>query len=193
MYTSLEQELDEVVLGASTIVARGRDDNTAVLKILEDAVKEAAPDANVWVSRTMPEAIARIRYPRTMGATLLVSAALVGLLLSSLGLYGAVSYSVARRTKELGIRAALGATRAKLIGLVLLEGTGVLAVGATLGVVVAFAGIGVVSHYVFKMPGIDAGTIAAVTVALTSVVMLACYLPARRAARVNPMRALRDE
>ena len=193
VYASHEQELDEAVLTGSTIVARGRDDNTVVLKILEDAVKDVAPDANVWVSRTMPDAIARLRYPRTMGARLLVSAALIGLLLSSLGLYGAVSYSVARRTKELGIRAALGATRAKLIGLVLLEGTGVLAVGATLGVVVAFAGVGVVSHYVFKMPGVDAGTIAAVAVLLAGVVILACYVPARRAARVNPMRALRED
>jgi ABC-type antimicrobial peptide transport system permease subunit len=193
VYVSFDQELEASLLGMSNVVARSRGAAGDLLPILRSAAAAAAPDATVVMSRTIAESIAQVRYPRRMGAALLVSSALVGLILSSLGLYGAVSYSIARRTKELGIRAALGATRSNLIGLVLREGAWVAAVGASIGVVVAFAGIGVVSHYVFAMPGIDTGTIGVVTALLASIVMLACYVPARRAARVSPMRALRED
>ena len=119
-------------------------------------------------------------------------AGLIGLLLASVGIYGVVSYSVAQRTRELGVRRALGADRSDIIGLILREGTRVAVVGAALGLIAGYAAVRIVSSKLVSLPSFDVTTLIAAPALLAAVVLIACYLPARRAARVDPMVALRD-
>ena len=176
---------------ALVLVARAQAADTDVTKVLRSIVAEADPDTPVTSSRTLNESIDAIRYPRRLATSLVAAAGIVGVLLAGLGLYGVVSYSVAQRMRELGIRAALGAERADLMTLVLREGALVGLVGLAFGFGLAWAGIRLVSNRVFAMPGLDVATALTVPVILAGVVLLACYLPARRAARVDPMVVLR--
>jgi putative ABC transport system permease protein len=102
-----------------------------------------------------------------------------------------ISYSVEQRVRELGIRATLGASRFALMGLVLREGAAVAIVGALLGFVVALIGGYVTSHLVIAIPRPDLATVLVVPVILAVVVLIACFVPARRAARVDPLEVLR--
>jgi len=118
---------------------------------------------------------------------------LIGLLLAVMGLYAVVSYSVSQRTREIGVRMALGARRIDVLGLVARQGVVFTTVGVALGLV-ASAGIGLVlSQVLFGVKPVDLEIYGGVTALLMLVAALACYLPARRATRVDPMDALRCE
>jgi putative ABC transport system permease protein len=117
----------------------------------------------------------------------------MALLLAALGIYGVMSFVVAQRRQELGVRFALGATRAHVIGLVLKEGLATALVGTALGFAGAFW-LGRAMHGMFEgVPGIDTARFAMIATALLGTAALACYLPARRASRVDPLTALREE
>ena len=173
------------------LVARGRGSDADLVTALRRAVAAADPETAVTSAGSLTQSIDTIRYPRRIATALLVSSASIGLVLAALGLYGVVSYSVAQRRRELGIRAALGADRRDLLKLIMREGIVVALIGSASGFVIAFAGIRVVSNQVFAMPELDLTTALAVPLVLITVVLLACYLQARRAARVDPMTALR--
>jgi ABC-type antimicrobial peptide transport system permease subunit len=117
----------------------------------------------------------------------------LALLLASVGLYGVLSYSIARRTNEIGIRMALGAQRRTVLGMVLRETLVVVAVGIAIGVPVAFALTRLVSSKLYGLKATDPLTITVASLVLAAVAMLAGYLPARRASRVDPLIALRYE
>jgi putative ABC transport system permease protein len=117
----------------------------------------------------------------------------VGLLLAVLGLYGVLAYSVARRTHEIGIRMALGAQTADVLRLVMGQGLRLVAAGTVLGLAAALATGRVLRAYLFGVSSTDPGTLMAVALLLAAVALLACWLPARKAARVEPMAALRYE
>jgi putative ABC transport system permease protein len=117
----------------------------------------------------------------------------VGLLLAAVGLYGVLAYSAARRTREIGIRMALGAQIADVMRLVVGQGLLLLAVGSIIGVTIALASARVLRAYLFGVTSTDPITFAAVAILLGAVSLVACWLPARRAARVDPMAALRHE
>ena len=102
-----------------------------------------------------------------------------------------MSYSTAQREREIGIRAALGAGRTDIVRLVVGEGGRVAAVGCAIGLAFAYAAIRIVSSKVIALPGLDWLTLVAVPLLIGSVILLACYLPARRAARIDPMNVLR--
>jgi ABC-type antimicrobial peptide transport system permease subunit len=178
--------------GGQTLVAQARGRPSDAIRELQEAVRQADGSANVVRSTTASDAIAEIRYPRRTTATILAASGLIGLVLASLGLYGVVSYSVARRVRELGIRAALGAQEGDIIRLVLADGVRVVLLGTVLGLALALAAVRIVSATVVAVPAIDLGTLVAVPLSLAVVVLAACYLPARRAARVDPMVALRE-
>jgi putative ABC transport system permease protein len=126
-------------------------------------------------------------------AELLGGFAGVSLLLSALGIYGVISYSVTQRTRELGIRSALGAQRTHLLKLVLSQGMNLTAVGLVLGLGGALALMRLLTSLLFGVSGHDPLTMAVVAAALGLVAFIACALPARRAAKVDPMIALRTE
>ena len=138
-------------------------------------------------STTFESAIDAILYPRRMAAGILSFAGVIGLALAAIGLYGVVSYSVAQRLREIGIRATLGARPRDLVRLILSEGVGVAAIGSVLGLGLGYGALGVASKIVPGMPALNAAALIAVPVVIVGVILAACYLPARRAGRVDPM------
>ncbi|MCH7716369.1 MAG: FtsX-like permease family protein [Gemmatimonadetes bacterium] len=115
---------------------------------------------------------------------------LIALLLASVGLYGVISHTVARRTKEIGIRVALGASPRSVVTLMLRQGVWMIAAGAALGLLGAYAGTRVMASQLYGVTTTDLPTYLGVTVVLSAVGLLACLVPARRAIRVDPRKAL---
>jgi putative ABC transport system permease protein len=177
---------------AGAVVARGYGSPAQLIRSLRKAVTDADVTAEISRSGTMTQAIAEIRYPRRMAAAILAVSGLIGLLLACVGIYGVVSYSVAQRIREIGIRAALGAQRRDILKLVIGEGVKVALIGSVLGAILSFAATRIASSYVVAIPAMDWITFIAVLLLLATVILLACYIPARCAARVDPMVALRE-
>jgi ABC-type antimicrobial peptide transport system permease subunit len=124
---------------------------------------------------------------------LLGGLSILGMILAAVGLYAAVAYLVSRRTHELGIRMALGARRGDVLRLVLARGLRLSAVGAAVGLAGAFAASRLISGFIYGVAATDPVSYAASILVAVSVALLACYFPARRATRVNPLVALRYE
>jgi putative ABC transport system permease protein len=143
--------------------------------------------------RTMDEIVSQtygaIRFPMTL---LWIFAALA-LVLSAVGIFGVMSYTVSQRTQEMAIRMALGASSREVLRLVLRDGLRLTSVGVMLGLVAAVALSRVMAGYIYGITSTDPLTLVGASLVLTVVALLACYLPARRATRVNPIAALRYE
>jgi putative ABC transport system permease protein len=168
-------------------------DPQTLVGAIREAAAEIAKDEAVFAFQTMDErfdeAVARDRF--TM--LLLAVFAAVALILAAIGIYGMLSYSVVRRTHEIGVRMALGAQRENVLRLVLKQGLTVTTLGLVLGLVVSLSGSRILSSMLYEIGAADPGTFLAVSVLLAAVALLACYLPARRATKVDPMVALRCE
>ncbi|HEX2311432.1 MAG TPA: FtsX-like permease family protein, partial [Vicinamibacterales bacterium] len=131
--------------------------------------------------------------PLRMGASMAAVQGVIGLLLAIMGLYAVVSYAVARRTHEIGVRVALGAGAGDVVRLVVREGLRLTITGVVIGLAVSLGLGALLSRVLYGVKPVDAGVFAGVTALLLGVSALACYLPARRATRVDPMVALRAE
>ena len=123
----------------------------------------------------------------------LVVFAAVGLLLASLGIYGVLAYSVARRTREIGIRMAMGAERRHVLSMVMGEGARLIAIGVAVGLLAAYWLTPLLRNQLFEVSPTDPFVLGAVVLILLVVALLACLLPARRATSIHPMEALRYE
>jgi ABC-type antimicrobial peptide transport system permease subunit len=141
----------------------------------------------------MNEVIAESLAQRRFAMIVLAAFAGAALLLASLGIYGVVSYMVGQRTQELGIRVALGATRRDIMRLVLAHGLKMTLVGVVVGLVAAFGLTRLIRTMLYGVGATDPATFAIIAVLLTIVAVVACYLPARRATKVDPLTALRSE
>lgn len=117
----------------------------------------------------------------------------VALAIATVGIYGVVSYSVARRTKEFGLRMVLGAQTGDVLGLVMKQGAGMIAVGVAFGLLLAVFLTRLMASLLFGVPPTDLLTFASVTAVLFGVALAACYIPARRATKVDPIQTLRYE
>src|SRR6201992_141536 len=143
--------------------------------------------------RLMDDVLERAQSRPRFLTLLLTLFSVTALAIATVGIYGVVSYSVARRTKEFGLRMVLGAQTGDVLGLVMKQGAGMVAVGLVAGLVTAFALTRLVGSLLFAIAPTDAVTFASVTVVLGVVALLACYIPARRATEVDPMQTLRYE
>jgi ABC-type antimicrobial peptide transport system permease subunit len=144
-------------------------------------------------AQTMNELISDSLATRRFSMILLGSFATVALLLASLGIYGVISYLVGQRTHELGIRIALGAQQLDVLRLVLNHGMKMALAGVALGLIVALALTRLLTTMLYGVTATDPVTFVAITVLLIAVALLACFVPAWRATRVDPLMALRDE
>ena len=179
-----------------TLVARSTSDASSLAQPLQRLVNDMDRDLPIFNVRTMDTHLRTSVFgllPFRVGATMAAVQGAIGMLLAIMGLYAVVSYAVARRTREIGLRMALGAAHTDVLRLVVREGMWMSVVGLVLGLFVAL-GLGLVlSKVLYGVPSADVSVLAGVTVLLLSVAALACYVPARRATRVDPLTALRTD
>jgi predicted permease len=180
-------------LPETSIIVRGRGTAREALKTALAGIAVARPEAEITRARTLDEEIGEVLYPRRLGAAILVVSGLFGLLLSTIGLYGIVSYSTAQRFREIGIRTALGAARGDILRLLLCDALLALGIAVASGVALGYAAVRIVSSMVVALPALDMLTLVAIPALLSAVIIGACLLPAHRAARANPVDVLRAQ
>jgi putative ABC transport system permease protein len=175
------------------LVVRASKAPMGIVPAVRDALRALDKEQPLNDIRTMSDIVSQtygaIRFPMTL---LWIFAALA-LLLSAVGIFGVMSYTVSLRTQEMAIRMALGASGRDVLQLVLREALGVTTVGVAIGLTAALALSRVMAGYVYGIKATDPITLAAAAILLFSIAMFASYLPARRATRVNPINALRYE
>jgi putative ABC transport system permease protein len=175
------------------LVVRSRQDPNALLGSVRNALRTVAPDETVYDIKVMSERIAERNEGRRFNTGLFAFFGAIGLLLSAIGIYGVLAFNVGRRTREIGIRMALGARQLDVLREILASGLLLVVVGAAIGSVGAFAGAKLIQSQLFGISGIDTYAYLAAALPLLLVAFVACLLPARRATRVDPMIALRAE
>jgi predicted permease len=175
------------------LAIRTNGDTSNLVGSVRQIIREVDPDQPVSNVATMEELLGTEAAQRRMGMIMLVGFAMLALLLASLGIYGVLAYFVTQHTSEIGIRQALGATPRDILLLVLMKGMGLTLVGVVIGLASAFALTRLMSSLLFGVKASDPLTFAAVPLLLAFVALLACYIPARRATKVDPLVALRYE
>ncbi|HLJ48173.1 MAG TPA: ABC transporter permease [Bryobacteraceae bacterium] len=174
-----------------TLMVRTDGDPQAIAGSVRKAVSEADSEQPVYNLAPLEEIVANTMAARRLGVWLVASFGLAALLLAATGTYGVMSYSVACRTFEFGVRIAVGARSADVLRHAMADLLRMTIVGLASGVLVSLAASKLISGFLFGVTAADAGTYAAVTLFLAAVALTACYLPARRAARVDPITVLR--
>jgi ABC-type antimicrobial peptide transport system permease subunit len=175
------------------VVARTAGDPGALAQALTREARAIEPNVPVYDVKTMTERLSDSLARRRFAMTALGLFALVAMLLAAVGIYGVMSYSVAQRTREIGVRVALGASRWDVLGLVLRRGMLLAALGIGAGLAGALPLARVLGSLLFGVSASDPVTYAAISLLLALAALLACYIPARRATKVDPMVALRYE
>ncbi|MGB0034757.1 MAG: ABC transporter permease [Candidatus Acidiferrales bacterium] len=196
LYIPFMQLGDRVMGMVSTgvgVVVRSDGATPAVYDSVRDALHRMNSQQVAFGAQTMDEIISDSLATRRFSMILLGVFAAVALLLSSVGIYGVISYGVGQRTHEIGIRLALGARRADVLRLVLGEGARLALAGVAVGILAALGLTRLMSNMLYGVSATDPLTFAGVAIVLTLVALAACYIPARRAMRVDPIVALRYE
>jgi ABC-type antimicrobial peptide transport system permease subunit len=173
------------------IFVRTTADPIALAPSVRAAIKEAAPRTPVFDVQTMESRVATASAQARFSAILLVLFAAIALSLAIMGIYGVMSFAVAQRTREIGIRMALGAGRKRVLGLVVREGALLAGAGVLFGLVAALALTRVLRSMLFEITPSDPWTYVAMVAVLAAAALIASLLPARRAAGVDPVVALR--
>ena len=199
-YNTLGEEPKAVVYrplryfdGQFTLIARTDGDPRVVLAALRRAVQELDPTLPIYDAKTLTEHMNIPLFPAKMAAGILASFGVLALLLAAVGIYGVMSYVVAGRTREIGLRMALGAQTADVLRLILRQGMLLAMIGTIIGLTIGLGGTHLLKTLLYGVSAADPVTFAIVTLLLGSVTFFACWLPALRAARVDPMNALRAE
>lgn len=176
-----------------TFLVRSRAETQSVATAIRERIRAVDAELPIYDLNTMNEVVSRsVAQPRFY-MILLTAFAALALLLAGLGIYGVISYSVSQRTRELGIRIALGATQDRVVRLVLGQGMALTTLGVAAGLVGAFWLVRLLASMLFNVTATDAATFIGVSVVLLGVAAAASYLPARKAARVDPVTAMRSE
>ena len=192
-YLPYRQIKDHQFYAPRDLVLRTAVDPVSLVAAVRNEIHAIDPDQPISNIRTMDEVLGEETAPRRLGMTLLTVFAALALLLAALGIYGVLAYFVVQHTPEIGVRLALGAARSDILALVLKKGMTLAVVGVGIGSGAAFALTRLMASLLFGMSATDPRTFALIALLLTGVALIACYLPARRATRVDPMIALRYE
>jgi putative ABC transport system permease protein len=179
----------------ANIVVRTSGDATALTASVRNEIRNLEPETAILNVNTMDQMIAQTpaSFMRRFPALLISIFAVVALLLASIGIYGVVSYSVSQQTHYIGVRMALGASPSDILRMVLKQGLVLAVAGVVIGVVAALGLMRLLRTLLFEVSTSDVTTFAIVTSTLFVVALVACYLPARRATKVDPLTALRYE
>jgi ABC-type antimicrobial peptide transport system permease subunit len=175
------------------LVARVEGDQQAALAALRREVQRLDPTLPIYDAKTLTEHMQIPLFPARMAAIVLGSFGILALALAGIGIYGVMSYVVAGRTREIGLRMALGADRRNVLRLIVRQGMTLAVVGLGIGLLLAFAAARLLTSFLYGVSPGDPATFMGVALLLASVAFVACYVPARRATRVDPMIALRYE
>jgi putative ABC transport system permease protein len=189
VYVPLRQKPES---GMALLVKSGADP-AALTSAIREAVQSIDKDQPIRAISTMKELVSNSVATRRMTLVLLGLFSGLALVLGAIGIYGVISYSVAQRTHEIGIRMALGAPRRDVFRLVVVQGLKLAGIGISIGIVGAFGLARLMSSLLYGISATDFETFTGVAILLALVALLACYVPARRAMRVDPMVALRYE
>ncbi len=183
----------ELVYPGMTIVLRTKTDASAVAPSAREVIRALDPQQPIGEISTMESllstSVARSRFI----ASLLSVFSIIALVMAAVGIYGVMSFSVLQRTHEIGVRMALGAQRFDVLKLVVMKGVVLALIGVVVGLAASFALTRLISTLLFEVTATDSVTFAGVSVGLFLVTLLSCYVPARRATRVDPLKALRYE
>jgi putative ABC transport system permease protein len=187
VYIPLRQEPS----GGGVILVRSHVDAGVMMATVRREVQAVDPDQPVFTVQTMKQLLMRNEWPFRVFGTIFSILAFIALTLASVGLYAVMAYAATQRTQEIGVRMALGADGRHVSWLILRTGLLQLAMGLTLGAIGAYFLSGALSSVLVQVTPTDAPTFAAVIALLTVVAIVACLVPASRAARVDPLVALR--
>jgi putative ABC transport system permease protein len=176
-----------------TLVIRAAANPSSLAEAVRNEVRSVDPDMPVFGIRTMQEVMASTVVQRRFAMLLLGMFAFIALALSSVGIYGVISYSVGQRTHEIGVRMALGASSRDVLGLIMMQGMKLTLMGVAVGLAGAIAVTRFLAFLLFGITATDPITFAGITLLLSAVALVACYVPARRAMKVDPIIALRYE
>jgi predicted permease len=176
---------------AMNVVVRSAADPTTLTAAVKKQIHDLDPDLPMYYVRTMDQRVEEYLAPRRFAMLLLGAFAALALALAIIGIYGVMAYLVNQGTREIGIRIALGATQHGILSLVIRRGATLAVCGVTIGLAAAFALTRLMRSLLFGVNSTDPLTFAAISLLLTFVALLATYVPARRAARIDPMVSLR--
>jgi ABC-type antimicrobial peptide transport system permease subunit len=176
-----------------TLYIRTSGDPASLVASVRRSLQSLEPGLPVTSIGPVMATLSASLYPARMGAVLLMVFGGLALLLAAVGVYGVMAFSVSRRTRELGIRQALGADTRNVFQLVIGEGMSLVAIGVALGLAGAAFGTRLLTSFLYGTSTLDIATFASVPAILGAVALVACIVPARRAVKVDPMLALRFE
>jgi predicted permease len=192
-FMQIPEKLMPMVAGGVAVVVRTSGDPTAIMNPIRAAIRELDPRDVIYNVQTMENVWASSMAARTFSMILLAIFAELAVIVACVGIYGVISYLVSQRTQEIGVRMALGAQRRDILTLVLGHGTRMTMLGAVAGIAASLALTRLMASQLFGVSSYDPITFASVAVVLMLVGLAACWIPARRAMRVDPMVALRYE
>jgi ABC-type antimicrobial peptide transport system permease subunit len=188
-YLALRQHYREM----ATLQVRTEGDPRLVAGTVLREMRSIDPDMAVWGLKTMNEHLHGSTFATRMATSLIGVFGMLALVLAAVGVHGVVAYSVSHGTHEFGVRMALGARSVEILGMVLKEGLRTVLIGVGIGLALAMAATRILTSLLYGVSPLDSVTFAVVSMVLAIVALAACYLPARRAANVEPSQALRCE
>jgi predicted permease len=187
------QPLGQNYTAQATLHVRSAGDAASLASAVRAAARDVDPSISVFNVRTLAEQVTNSLQPLMMNVLMLTVFGTLALLLASIGLYGVAAYAVSQRTREIGVRMALGAQPSSVLGLVLGHGMILVAAGLAIGLIAAYAAAGLMRSLVVGVSTHDPVTFGATATGLAAIALLASYIPARRATRIDPLIALRTD